>query len=165
MATIIARDDGRFEVRESIATARGPRSRTLAIFRALNDDVLDHADQRAGRALDRKALIARAHALGLHVTRVAGASEPAGFLDRLRNNGLWPTHVRAVQEAIADIEIDALPDHLEAMTDWLGADDRNRADALVDLLRLAGAIVAARDVELRSGPLEFPCLKAVHEQT
>lgn len=52
MAYVVARPRGRFEIRESVHTPKGPRSRTLANFEQLTDKVLDTARGRASRPFD-----------------------------------------------------------------------------------------------------------------
>jgi hypothetical protein len=157
MTTLVRRSDGRFELRESRWTKQGPRARTLAIFRELTPEVFDHADARAGRPVNREAIIARAHEIGLHVKRVLGSDDAPALVSRAESGTLWPTHARAVQEAIRGLDPPPLPDHLEAMIQWMGADDSLRARTLVDLLGLAHAIVLHRE-PLRRGPLRFPRL-------
>jgi hypothetical protein len=60
MAYVVARKDGRFEIRESIATERGPRARSLANFSVLTVDVLGRAEMRATRPFDRVAVASSA---------------------------------------------------------------------------------------------------------
>jgi hypothetical protein len=60
MAYVVARPRGRFEIRESVHTSRGPRARTLANFEELTDAVLDKARQRASRPFDPAAVRASA---------------------------------------------------------------------------------------------------------
>jgi hypothetical protein len=57
MAFVVARPGGRFEIRESLHTARGPRSRTLASFGILTDDVMAAAARRAQRPFDAAMVI------------------------------------------------------------------------------------------------------------
>ena len=64
MAFVTRRADGRFEIRESRATPRGPRARTLVTFRAIDDGVLDRAESRAHGRFQRDALRRRAIELG-----------------------------------------------------------------------------------------------------
>ena len=52
MAYVVARPRGRFEIRESIHTPKGPRARTLANFEELTDKVLETARLRASRPFD-----------------------------------------------------------------------------------------------------------------
>ena len=42
MAYVVARPRGRFEIRESVHTPKGPRARSLANFAHLTDEVLGH---------------------------------------------------------------------------------------------------------------------------
>src|SRR5437899_7267136 len=47
MAYIVRRPAHRWEIRESVSTSDGPRSRTLAGFRTLTEDVIDRAVRAA----------------------------------------------------------------------------------------------------------------------
>ena len=67
MAYVVARRSGRFEIRESLHTAKGPRSRTLAGFSVLSDDVLSIAAQRAQRPFDSGAVLRSAQRAGAGV--------------------------------------------------------------------------------------------------
>lgn len=60
MAFIVARPRGRFEIRESVHTDRGPRSRSLANFAVLTGDVLRTAAGRATRPFDADRIVAAA---------------------------------------------------------------------------------------------------------
>jgi hypothetical protein len=75
MAYVVARRNGRFEIRESLHTAKGPRSRTLAGFDVLGDETLAAAARRAQRPFDAEAVIRSGRRAGARV-RVAtsGAS-------------------------------------------------------------------------------------------
>jgi hypothetical protein len=75
MAYIVARRSGRFEIRESLHTARGPRSRTLVGFDVLTDEALAAAARRAQRPFDADAVVRSGRRAGARV-RVAtsGAS-------------------------------------------------------------------------------------------
>ncbi len=67
MAYVVARRNGRFEIRESLHTAKGPRSHTLAGFSALTDDVLAAARRRAQRPFDSEAVLRSARKAGARV--------------------------------------------------------------------------------------------------
>ena len=67
MAYVVARRGGRFEVRESLHTANGPRSRTLAGFDVLTEEVLTAAACRAQRPFDPEAVIGSARRAGARV--------------------------------------------------------------------------------------------------
>jgi hypothetical protein len=60
MAYVVARPKGRFEIRESVHTPKGPRARSLANFAHLDDEVLDRARRRASRPFDTEAVRAAA---------------------------------------------------------------------------------------------------------
>jgi hypothetical protein len=64
MAYVVARPKGRFEIRESVHTAKGPRSRSLANFGRLTDEVLATARDRASRPFDADAVRASARKAG-----------------------------------------------------------------------------------------------------
>jgi hypothetical protein len=67
MAYVVARRGGRFEVRESLHTANGPRSRTLAGFDVLTEEVVMAAAHRAQRPFDPEAVIGSARRAGARV--------------------------------------------------------------------------------------------------
>lgn len=67
MAYVVARRKGRFEIRESLHTAKGPRSRTLAGFSVLTDDVLSAAARRAQRPFDADAVLRSGRRAGARV--------------------------------------------------------------------------------------------------
>ncbi len=67
MAYVVARPKGRFEIRESVHTAKGPRARSLAGFTRLTDEVLATAGRRATRPFDAEKVRASA-------TRAAAAT-------------------------------------------------------------------------------------------
>jgi hypothetical protein len=67
MAYVVPRRNGRFEVRESIHTPKGPRARSLAGFHVLTDDVLYAAAKRASRSFNAAAVIASARRAGAQV--------------------------------------------------------------------------------------------------
>jgi hypothetical protein len=60
MAYVVTRPKGRFEIRESVHTPKGPRARSLANFARFSDDVLELARKRASRPFDCEAVRAAA---------------------------------------------------------------------------------------------------------
>lgn len=72
MAYVAARRKGRFEIRESVHTARGPRARSLAGFEALSDEVLAKAAGRAQRPFDADAVLASGRRAGARITAEGG---------------------------------------------------------------------------------------------
>jgi hypothetical protein len=95
MAYVVARRSGRFEIRESLHTAKGPRSRTLAGFGVLTEDTMTAAARRAQRPFDTQAVIRSARRAGARVQVVstdagrardrflAGSRRMAGALGKL----------------------------------------------------------------------------------
>src|SRR5450759_2578009 len=68
MAYVVARPAGRFEIREAVHTAKGPRARSLANFGILTDQVLAVAAGRAERPFDARAVLTSARRVGAPVT-------------------------------------------------------------------------------------------------
>jgi hypothetical protein len=67
MAYVVARRGGRYEVRESFHTSKGPRARTLAGFGVLTEEILRAAARRAQRPFESKAVIGSARRAGARV--------------------------------------------------------------------------------------------------
>jgi len=65
MAYVVARPRGRFEIRESVHTPKGPRARSLANYAHFNDEVLDKARRRARRPFDAAAVRSAAARVGV----------------------------------------------------------------------------------------------------
>ncbi len=77
MAYVVARRSGRFEIRESLHTAKGPRSRTLAGFGVLTEGILTAAAQRAQRPFDVEAVLRSARRAGARVQVAASGASRA----------------------------------------------------------------------------------------
>ena len=69
MAYVVSRPRGRFEIRESVHTPKGPRARSLAGFALLTDQVLATAGRRASRPFDVEAVRASAARAGAPTPR------------------------------------------------------------------------------------------------
>ena len=65
MAYVVARRNGRFEVRESLHTPDGTRARTLASFDVLTDEILAKAAAKAERPFDVRTVLTSTNRLGL----------------------------------------------------------------------------------------------------
>lgn len=152
MAHVIARRDGRFEIRESEATPAGPRSRTLATFRSLSPEVLNHAAGRARRPFDRARLEARANELGI-LRAPAPEARLARELIAGTHRGRRPPPVLAaiLRDELEDPGV-AVPDTLPPLLDWLDAQPEYRGRVLRDLLQLASRLPQRR----RPALLDFP---------
>ncbi len=140
MAFVVARRDGRFEIRESVATPQGPRAHTLATFRELSDEVLDRAQVRATTPFDRERVNRRALQLG--APRSTGATARLGWrlLAELESGHDVPPVLAGALAARLAGDAVPTPDTLAPLSDWFGASLQERGDALRDLLRLADRI-------------------------
>jgi hypothetical protein len=150
MSSVVKRPRG-WEIRESLRTERGPRSRTLATFTRLDEATIEHACARASRPLDRTALIKTALRVGAPVDATP-ADESAQALIRQLESGAAPRP--ALRRLIAGYLGDE-PDPSAAAKEaagWLGSSMTERGAALVDLLLLGDAIPVAR----RQQELSFP---------
>lgn len=74
MAYVVARRNGRFEIRESLHTPNGPRARSLVGFETLTDKVLETAAGRATRPFDADTVMASARRAGAPVTAAIGVA-------------------------------------------------------------------------------------------
>jgi len=152
MAFVVARPDERWDLRESHSTAAGPRSRTLASFRALTPETLEHAASRTSRSLDARAIrdaarragapvIARNvdHVAAALLAEIASGQTPRGPLCNLLVDALQPGQA-------------TVSDSMRAAARWAAATPAQRGETLRDLLALADRLPPAR----RSGPQRFP---------
>ena len=157
MAFVVPRKGGTWEMRESESTPAGPRARTLVTFRTFDEHALAHAAERARKPLDPSAAREAARRAGAPVA-LTGLDQAAADLVRGLRRG------NRVSETVSRMLIDALggdaqlTDAEAGAAEWVGATDRRRGEALVDLLGLADALPSNRD-----GALRFPPLKAVAE--
>jgi hypothetical protein len=158
MAYITARKSGNWEIRESVSTPEGPRSRTLASFRTLSDGVIRHAQARATKPLDNDEIRKAAHRAGAPVD-LADADRAAGDLLRELADGREPHPILrtllidALQEgpparlgeaprsreenAATGILPFETPHNARASAAWLTRTPTERGAALHDLLLLA----------------------------
>jgi hypothetical protein len=151
MPFLVLRADGRFEIREAIATPRGPRARSLASARgALGPEVLERAARRATRPFDAERLREKARALGLAVSERREDRAARELLQVLRGGGsLDPLLASQLRGELAQRR-DETPVALAEVAEWVGADDARRGEALRGLLRVSDRITRSRTV--RSKP-------------
>ena len=142
MAYVVARPKGRFEIRESVHTHKGPRARSLANFARLSDEVLATARRRASRPFDTGAVRASAARVGAtaHRDRHPGP-EMRRFVESSRRmaGALEPQPPRSGPR-------------------------RDPGEALIDLLNFAEQVTPFTPVRAPE-PLEFPPLAAVAAAT
>ncbi len=158
MAYLVRRSADRWEIRESQATAKGPRSRTLAGFTGpLTDQVLRRAEARARRPLDPARLVRRARALGLRVVERSREPEARALLARLhRDEPLDPATTAALRAALARRPEQPVPDPLADVVEWVGASPAARGQTLRELLDLYGLIAESRPPLRRHEREPFP---------
>ncbi len=146
MAYLVRQASGTVQIRESVRTDRGPRSRMLASFRgALNDHALDQAARKALRPLDREDVIAKAQTMGIGWT-LSTSVAARQLVKRLRRRpSLDPVLVGLLRKSLSDMMETELADDLDEAADWVGTSDEERGATLRGLLRLSDAIVRSRD--------------------
>jgi hypothetical protein len=141
MAFVVARPKGRFEIRESLHTASGPRARSLAGFYVLSDEVVAKAARRARRPFDVEAVLASARRAGAPTT--VGVPGPESE----------SSHRRFVESS-------------RRMALALGrppaTGSTDPGAALIDLLGFADAVTRSRPARPFE-PLEFPVLARLVE--
>lgn len=156
MAFVVETAPRRFEIRESRATPKGPRSRTLASFHELSDDVIEKARTRAERPLTREELRQAALRAGAPLTAAPVDAAGQETLRRLaRGERLDPKLRRLLLDALAQtgpadhsLEED-VTDAARSAAEWIGVGVDQRAKALQDLLELADALpIRARGAEI-----------------
>jgi hypothetical protein len=146
MAYVVARPKGRYEIRESVHTPKGPRARTLANFEHLTDKVLHTARLRAHRPFDLDAVRASAErartsaaAQGPRAEGSSGVAKPPR--PELRR------FAESSRRMAAALETRPPP----------AGSARDPGDALIELLELV-AQVSAFGAPRHPEPLRFPPL-------
>lgn len=166
MAYVVATQGGRFEVRESKATERGPRSRTLAGFRELTDEVIEKVQAAAEKPpsaeeLKKAALKVGAPVRGSELDEaakrtlrgIASGDRPRPLLRRLLLDALSAEDPPDRRSSPAPPVSDAA----RSAGEWIGVSVEERAQALRDLLELADAL----PVRPRASGIGFPRISSV----
>jgi hypothetical protein len=116
MAYVVARHNGRFEIRESQHTPSGPRARSLAGFRVLTDEVIARASGRARGPFDVAAVLASGRRAGAPVA--AGATEASQWFVRAS---------RRMASSLRGAPAPGRPDPGRSLIDLLGFADAVRS--------------------------------------
>ena len=161
MAFIVSTKRGEFEIRESQSTPKGPRSRTLATFKELNDEIIERAQAKADKPPGAEELRSAARRVSAPVARPPidrAARELIAELGKGRH--LDPTlHHLLVDMLRRSDERSTQPvpagDASRAVAEWMAATPEERGKTLVDLLLLADALPSGGR---RGKPLLFPRL-------
>ncbi len=176
MAYATARPGGAWELRESLSTPTGPRSRTLTTFRTLSDEAIAHARSRATKPLSAEEVREAARRAGAPVelaaadraaasllSELAAGREPHPILRGLLIDALQARPPRRLGEARSpddpgrrDANADDVPmeslDNVRAAAAWLPATPDERGKALYDLLLLADRFPRRRPRERERFP-------------
>jgi hypothetical protein len=160
MAFVVPTKRGEFEIRESRSTPKGPRSRTLASFKELSDEVIEKARAKAAKPPTPEELRSAA--------RRAGAAVAPAPIDRAareliaelgKGRQLDPTLRHMLTDLLGAENGDGgtkpASDAGRAVAEWMASTPRERGNALFDLLLLADALPHGGRV---GKPLEFPRL-------
>ena len=158
----IRKQRNRYEIRECINTAKGPRQFTLASFKgAVTPETLDRADEKARLPFDRDQLIARAQALGVTVNERRRFPEARALLATLQRGGRpSPRLVGLLKRALEPFAEEPVPEHLEDAALWLGQPESERGKALRDLVRSADRVVQSRAPLRERARTRFPRIQS-----
>lgn len=166
MAFVVPAKSGRFEIRESASTPKGPRSRTLASFRELDDDVIERAREKAGKAIDAAELRRGAKRAGAPVARPAADRAARELIAELgKGRGPSPTLRRMLLDLLRDGRRDGsrqspTEEAEHEVAEWMAASPRERGKTLIDLLLLADALPHGGR---REKPLRYPRLDSTRK--
>lgn len=166
MAYVVATKPGRFEVRESATTPKGPRSRTLASFREMTAETIEKVQAKSEKSpsaadLTHSALRAGAPVRGSDLDeaaretlrRIASGEQPDPKLRRLLIDALsGPSSETQTSGSKSGIS-----DAARAAAQWVGVSSEDRAAALRELLELADAL----PIRLRPHEIGFPRLRSI----
>jgi hypothetical protein len=144
MAYVVARRGGPWEIRESRATAAGPRSRTLATFRILTPEIVEHARRRSSQPLDPHALRRIALHAGAPVAARAPNQAAGELLAELAAGGRPRPALRNLLLDALEPGVEATSDSARAAARWITASPAQRGAALRDLLLLADRLPPSR---------------------
>lgn len=147
MAYVVSRPSGAWEIRESLRTNDGPRSRTLASFRELTPDVVEKARSRSASDLDAGELREAARRAGAPVAEAPADAAASELLRRLsQGEELRPELRNLLADAVRSTGAEAgtPSDTARAAAAWLGANAAERGRALRDLLLLADRFPAGK---------------------
>jgi hypothetical protein len=155
MPCVVRRPRGRWEIRESRWTPRGPRSRTLADFTVLTPSVVARARRAAAAPVSETQLWEAARRAGAPA-RPSPADDAARTLlaELAAGRPPAPGLRRLLAERLATpLATDAVGG---GVVDWLAASPAERGEALRDLLALTDRL----PVPPRR-PLRFPSIRSL----
>jgi hypothetical protein len=161
MSFVVPTRKGSFEVRESHHTPQGPRSRTLASFRELDDEAIERARERAADPPSAEELRRAARRAGAPVSRPPAEQAARELIGELAKGRRLDPPLRQIllellQKGYGDgSEPSPSNEAARSVALWMAATPEDRGKALVDLLLLADALPSGGR---RGKPLRFPRL-------
>jgi len=157
MAYVVARPKGRFEVRESLHTPKGPRARTLAgFFDVLTGEVLAAATARAQRPFDANAVVESARRAGAQVRMSASPRTRAGVTTAKT------LEAQSEPDAASRRFVEASRRMAKSLRTKPHRQTSNPGDTLIDLLGFADEVARNQPARTRE-PLRFPVLARLVE--
>lgn len=158
MTFVVPTRRGRFEVRESKGTPKGPRSRTLVSFRELTDELIEKAQAKAEKPIGADELRSAARRAGAPVAGPPIDNAARELISELgKGRKLDPTLRHLLTNLLSREKPkdtgQPLSDSGLSVAAWVGATPEQRGHALVDLLLLADAIPSGGR---KKAPLRFP---------
>lgn len=163
MAFVVPTKSGRFEIRESQSTPKGPRSHTLASFTELTDEVITKARTKAAKPPSPSGLRKSARRAGAPVSRPVAERAARELIGELARGGeLEPPLKQLLIELLTRSprereKASPTEEAAASIAIWMAATPEERGQALVDLLLLADALPPTRR---RQEPLRFPRLNS-----
>jgi hypothetical protein len=161
MAFIVPTKAGKFEIRESHATPRGPRSRSLVSFSELNDEAISKAQAKASKPLDAEKLRRAARKVSAPVARRPIDRAGRELIAELgKGRQLDPNLRHILLDLLANGRREGKQpsrrhEAAHEVAEWMAATPAERGKALVDLLLLADALPSGGRL---GKPLQFPRL-------
>ena len=171
MAYVTVNKRGGFEVRESRTTSNGPRSRTLATFRRLDDAVIARVRERAEKPPSAEELRQAALRAGAPVAAAPVDQAAAETVRRLaRGERIDPMLRRLLLDSLgrqergerfdAPPEVEADEDGISAAarsaSEWIGVSLERRGEVLAELLEYVDAV----PIRKRGPEIGFPRLRS-----
>jgi hypothetical protein len=144
MAYVVQRRSGSWELRESRSTPAGPRSRTLASFRTLTPEVIDHPIGRSEDSLTPTAVRQVAARAGAPVGRSGPDAAAAALLAELSEGRTPSSGLRRLLADAISGGGDAPTEAERAAAPWIAATLEAKGEALRDLLLLADRLPVPR---------------------
>lgn len=152
MAFVVPRPSDRWEIRESRMTPKGPRSRTLATFRELTDEVLERARSKAESPFDDDTIRKAALRAGAPLAEPRADRLARELLGELGRGRRPATQLGRLLAAALDEGVSPQAQTAQSIARWANAGPGERGRALNDLLLLADALPTRR----RERELRFP---------